>query len=419
MDPSTNSLFVVGAVALSTFVLAYSNIFGKIFILAFYAIWFSVLLVDYKSILSKLRSLSLLILLSAAFFFSSVYSDHPLISMRGSLQYASCILCAFIAACISTPRTFSLGITVGSTLVLLFSFAFGRYSIDIMDGSYTFVGIFQSKNQLGAFGGVAVIFALFNLFLFRSTVVGKSVSIVALILGLQTLRVSNSATSTVVSLGCPLLFFALMIVARLKPSIRLAGGVLAVPLVAAATVTVLVGGGMGMLLGSLGKDVTLTGRTYLWTKGMEAFWENPLLGVGYLAYWVPGRSEAETLWYEFLIFAKTGFHFHNTYIETLVESGIIGTGLLVVILLLMLFRLAYAVISQSGKLPIFFLVVFFMLLVRSFVEVEVTYQYTLMGFLFAYVYSASSPGMYHAAALTRENGELQYKFSHRRLQHLS
>jgi len=35
--------------------------------------------------------------------------------------------------------------------VLLFSFAFGRYNYDPLDSTYSFVGAFSSKNQLGLF----------------------------------------------------------------------------------------------------------------------------------------------------------------------------------------------------------------------------------------------------------------------------
>ncbi len=39
------------------------------------------------------------------------------------------------------------------------------------------------------------------------------------------------------------------------------------------------------LLSDLGKDRTLTGRTILWQFGLDQFWREPLIGVGYRAYW--------------------------------------------------------------------------------------------------------------------------------------
>ncbi len=81
----------------------------------------------------------------------------------------------------------------------------------------------------------------------------------------------------------------------------------------------------------LGKDSTLTGRTYLWQQGIEAAKASPLVGVGYQAYWVQGFSEAERLWEEFYIGSRAGFHFHNTFIEAVVETGLIGLILLTMV----------------------------------------------------------------------------------------
>ena len=82
-----------------------------------------------------------------------------------------------------------------------------------------------------------------------------------------------------------------------------------------------------LLLGAFGKDSTLTGRTYLWAEGLAAAGAAPTFGTGYYAYWVQGFPEAERLWEEFYITSRSGFHFHNTYIEALVELGVVGFAL--------------------------------------------------------------------------------------------
>ena len=40
-----------------------------------------------------------------------------------------------------------------------------------------------------------------------------------------------------------------------------------------------------------------------------------------------GFSEAERLWEEFYVGSRSGFHFHNTFIEALVELGVVGLAL--------------------------------------------------------------------------------------------
>ena len=62
-----------------------------------------------------------------------------------------------------------------------------------------------------------------------------------------------------------------------------------------------------------------------------------IVGAGYQAYWVQGFAAAEHLWLEFYIPARSGFHFHNTYIEVLVELGFVGFALLVLVIARVLF----------------------------------------------------------------------------------
>ena len=144
-------------------------------------------------------------------------------------------------------------------------------------------------------------------------------------------------------------------------------------------------GGLDLLLGAFGKDATLTGRTYLWSEGWAAAAETPVVGIGYQAYWVQGFSEAERLWAEFYITSRSGFHFHNTYIEVLVELGFVGLvliGLVMVrVLLAHLGRMLNDGHNQASRI-LFGIAV--MLLVRSFVEVDVLHPYVVGSFLLYY-----------------------------------
>jgi exopolysaccharide production protein ExoQ len=79
----------------------------------------------------------------------------------------------------------------------------------------------------------------------------------------------------------------------------------------------------------LRKDETLTGRTYLWDFAYRLAAERPLLGHGYYAFWRQGNIDAEGLWRYAGIVDRSGFNFHNTFIEMRVDMGWTGTALLV------------------------------------------------------------------------------------------
>jgi exopolysaccharide production protein ExoQ len=52
--------------------------------------------------------------------------------------------------------------------------------------------------------------------------------------------------------------------------------------------------------------------------------EKPLLGHGFQAFWRQGNADAEGLWRFAGIDGRTGFNFHNTGVELLMQFGWLG-----------------------------------------------------------------------------------------------
>src|ERR1041385_4314315 len=80
------------------------------------------------------------------------------------------------------------------------------------------------------------------------------------------------------------------------------------------------------LAGTMGRDLTFTGRVDIW-KRVLAEDINPLIGTGYYSFWMGDRVDR----------ISEGFYFHlneahNGYIETYLNSGIIGLALLLLAL---------------------------------------------------------------------------------------
>jgi exopolysaccharide production protein ExoQ len=196
---------------------------------------------------------------------------------------------------------------------------------------------------------------------------------------------SQSATSIIALAAVLAIMTCLKLGVMFSPNVRrgalLTGTMLAVG-------AVLVGlnlGGLDLLLAAFGKDATLTGRTYLWSQGWAAAANAPFFGVGYQAYWVQGFSEAERLWEEFYIGSRSGFHFHNTFIEVAVELGLVGVALLVVVMLRTFAGHMRRVVSDAhneDSLVLFGVAA--MLVVRAFVEVDVINPYVVGSFLLFY-----------------------------------
>jgi O-antigen ligase len=73
---------------------------------------------------------------------------------------------------------------------------------------------------------------------------------------------------------------------------------------------------------ALGRDVTLTGRTDIWAE-LLAIKINPWLGTGFETFWLGER--AEYFWNKYYFHPNQA---HNGYIETYVNLGWVGVGLL-------------------------------------------------------------------------------------------
>ncbi|WP_440657857.1 O-antigen ligase family protein [Ensifer adhaerens] len=382
ISPDRNGVYGTVAIALSLFVFAYSSRFGQASILLYYGLWLPLVLVDYRGVLGN-YGIRLWILGFAIFACLSVFwSAAPGMTARTGIQYLSHVICALIAMRVVDIRTLVRGAIAGTGVVLVYSLLFGVYHLDPLDGTYSFVGAFASKNQLGFYASLGIYFAFVApIALGERGLWFAAASLVAL-LSAYSLFASQSATSvltTVVIIG---LWLGMRLVGLLSPAHRkglfLAAAVCGVMVAVAA----IYGGGVDLVLGLFGKDSTLTGRTYLWQQGIEAAMSSPLVGVGYQAYWVQGFSEPERLWEEFYIATRSGFHFHNTFIEAMVETGAIGLVLLSGILLITVLGHTKRLLTQDHDTQSSVLFgIALLLLVRSFVEIDIMNPYHIGAFL--------------------------------------
>ncbi|MBZ9870204.1 O-antigen ligase family protein [Mesorhizobium sp. BR1-1-9] len=382
VDPERNSVYGSFAVAVSVWAFSYSVIFGQVLILAYYAVWLPLIMVDYRRFLRHLSSAWLPLSFAAYVCFSVFWSDAPGITARTAVQYFSHIACAYVAARAVSVRTLTIGALVGIFVVLLYSLKVGAYSEDVLDGTYNFVGAFASKNQIGFVASLGIYFSVVFIAFLRHGRLSLFLTVPVVLLSAYLLVISHSATSMA---STPAVLALVMLLAMSKVLSRRYRRVIFLIGTGMLVVTILVALNLGLMdfvLGLFGKDSTLTGRTYLWEQGWNAAQRAPMLGVGYAAYWVQGFAEAERLWNEFYITTRTGFHFHNTYIEALVELGFVGATLVSLVILRTLYGHVSTVAFGTWRADSVVLAgVMVLLLIRSFVEVEILNPYIMGSFL--------------------------------------
>jgi exopolysaccharide production protein ExoQ len=384
--PGSNFVYGVAATALSFLVFAYSARFGQASILAYYALWLPLVLVDYRVVLGNYRKYLWLFAFGILACLSIFWSAAPGVTARAAVQYLTHIVCALIAMRILDIRTLTLGAVTGVALVLLYSMAFGRYEYDVLDGTFSFVGAFDSKNQLGLYASLGIYFSFAAVFVLgerRGWMIGSG--IVGLI-SAYCLLAAQSATSVITTAAVVALCVGMRVILLLSPRNRkllfTAASVSGIVLAVAGVYL----GATDLILGAFGKDSTLTGRTYLWQQGIAAAVQHPLFGIGYQAYWVQGFSEPERLWEEFFITARGGFHFHNTFIETTVETGLVGCLLLCMVLVSGIFGHLKRLLGDLRNNESYVLFgIATLLLIRAFVEIDMLNPYQVGSFLLYFI----------------------------------
>lgn len=382
IEQGRNEAYGTAAIALSVFVFAYSSRFGQVSILAYYALWLPLVLVDYRRVLGNYTRYVWIFAFTIFACLSIFWSAAPSVTTRTGIQYFTHVVCALIAMRTIDVRTLTRGMVAGVGLVLVYSLLFGGYHFDPLDGTYSFVGAFASKNQLGFYASLGVYFAYATVFMMGARGQWLAASGGVALLAAYSLMASQSATSVLTTAAVLAVAIAVRVLQMLRPKTRKSlffGGLI---LAIGGTVAFLNAGGADAVLGIFGKDSTLTGRTYLWQQGMEAAADNMLFGIGYQAYWVQGFSEAERLWEEFYIGSRAGFHFHNTFIEAVVEVGIVGLLLLALVLVTTLFGHLKRVLARKADADAAVLFgVAALLTMRAFVEIDILTPYHVGSFL--------------------------------------
>lgn len=214
--------------------------------------------------------------------------------------------------------------------VCVLSLASGRTGIDGLTGRTNLVGILSHKNSLGYCASLLSIIAAAILIDARSKSLWRCLAALALLVGMVTAMKSGSI-GALVALTLGILIFVSLSLPSLYPA-RQRPAVVEISVVAGVTLAVTLGACayffQDAFLAAVGKDATLTGRTTLWFYAERIWPERPWLGMGAASFWVQGYGPAEMLWHSMQIKSRTGFHFHNLIYQTLVETGLIGLGVL-------------------------------------------------------------------------------------------
>jgi exopolysaccharide production protein ExoQ len=197
------------------------------------------------------------------------------------------------------------------------------------------IGIYVHKNLLASVLCVGVISMLFRERSSLSLVLGGSVYGLSLYLSLSSAAWVLAGLAVVLTLLRPF-------VAGLHAATRRA--------IFAVTGPVALGAGLVVtraysdLVGLLGRDATLSGRTDIWQASLRAVHQEPILGYGWGIAYEPDSIPAQ------IIRSQTGYyvaHAHNAALHIALHLGLLG----VVVMSLAFIRIAWLALRDGAEAP--------------------------------------------------------------------
>lgn len=136
------------------------------------------------------------------------------------------------------------------------------------------------------------------------------------------------------------------------------------------------------MMQSLGKDPTITGRTFIWAIGIKTIENNFWTGLGLQSFWSERNPDAILIWISGSREIGAPYGFHNLYIHTWVETGFFGFIIISAIMMKIVSRIIWflecgCTIQEAAAAAFAFFLV-----MKSFIEVPIFGVFSINTFFF-------------------------------------
>jgi exopolysaccharide production protein ExoQ len=245
----------------------------------------------------------------------------------GALLLGSILLLYYIMSRYQLNQVLELLLVLGTgTIVasIVFAVALPQYGLDQMGGhSSAWKGIFSAKNYLG---NLALFFLTAAVSYRARTPFLRAARLSQIIFCLTAIAFSRAATAymlTAVYIGY---FVTLKSLHNFRKKDYFVVSFLL--LVAFVSVTVVIVVWPDFLFTLLGKDVTLTGRTEIWSAVLDSIAKRPLLGYGYQAFWLGLQGESYRV---ILAVSWVLAQAQNGFLDVMLEMGLVGLSIVLLV----------------------------------------------------------------------------------------
>jgi exopolysaccharide production protein ExoQ len=279
---------------------------------------------------SLFRNNRLLVIFFIYLGISVLWSDYPFVSFKRWIKDIGNIIIVLVVLSDDNPVAavrFLLArccyLILPLSIVLIKYFPNLGRSYDIWVGTAVYTGVTTDKNMLGMtlFGcALSLVWMLLQRDGRRTGLKGRLDFFVLLLMsGMAVWLLQQAHSST--ALLCTVIGALIIWLTRFR-GIRAHIGVYGASLVVIVVALNLVVNVPEALAGIMGRDLTFTGRTDIWSALLQEG-TDPLIGAGYYSFWMGDRVARLSANFFYSLNEA-----HNTYLETYLNSGLIGVVLL-------------------------------------------------------------------------------------------
>lgn len=291
-----------------------------------------VVLVRRRKVLSAfIRANRGIYILYAYMLLSVAWSIYPEVSLKRYIKMCGCLMMAFLVASEEDPNKALEHVFrryIAACLALSLFYVKTDRSIGYMisvHGDHFMAGIANHKNDLGILGVYALIFLAIRAIRNWPTI--NYLDTVLILVNAYFLSRARSTTALVLAF----LGVALILGSQAAGSFRRVVIIVVISLIVVLPILVITMNSPGSVVSgaffsSTGKDATLTGRIPMWKDLIRFGRKNLVLGSGYESYWARYYREIWAIWTFLPISA------HNGYVEVLLNLGLLGLAIVIVVI---------------------------------------------------------------------------------------
>lgn len=316
-----------------------------------------------------------------------LWADYPMSALRLDIQLFVTFF-IFISITSLTPLNYLLELLCGLFTLTLMTVLVSSNTVEIFyTGEVVRVGVLGSKNNVSAVGASALAAGTMLLTSPRRSARSSGLALAAIAAAAAAIIQAKSLGTFLTVLLCGGFGFLIWSMSALisRASLRslvVYGSVFATAALAFVLFMLSTYEGYVSLMQSLGKDPTITGRTFIWSIGLKVIEDNFWGGVGLNSFWSERNADAVLIWISGSREVGAPYGFHNLYIHTWVETGLPGFLIMTAII----FRMMKLIIgfSKSGCTAQEAIAAAFALLVviKSFFEVPIFNVFSINTFFF-------------------------------------